>query len=65
VPQAARVIVKCREAVLTGRPNYRRSVVAVPDREHVVYERIVFPLARDGEHVDMLAIVFMREADAP
>lgn len=64
-PQAAGIIEKCEEAALTGRPNYRRSVVAAPNREHVVYERIVFPLARDGEHVDMLASVFMREGEGP
>jgi hypothetical protein len=59
-PPGAAVLEKCQEAVRSGRPNHRRSVVAVPGREHVVYERIVFPLARDGEHVDMLVIVFAK-----
>jgi hypothetical protein len=59
--QAAGILAKCEEVVRTGRPNHRRAVVAVPERQHISYERIVFPLARDGQHVDMLIIVFMRE----
>jgi hypothetical protein len=29
----------------------------------VWYERIAFPLARDGEHVDMLIVVFVVDLD--
>lgn len=39
-------------------PHYRRGVTAIAGREHVPYERVIFPLAADGEHVDMLLLVF-------
>jgi hypothetical protein len=59
----AEILGKCLEAVRTGRPNYRRSVVAAPGRDHVHYERVVFPLARDGDHVDMLAVIYALDPD--
>ena len=43
------------------RPEYRAGVVATTGREHIPYRRIAFPLARDGEHVDMLMFVFVRD----
>jgi hypothetical protein len=39
-------------------PHYRNGVAAIAGREHIPYERIVFPLAADGEHIDMLIVVF-------
>lgn len=48
------------EIVRTREPQYRRGGVATPGREHVPYERIAFPLANDGEHVDMLIFIFAR-----
>jgi len=48
------------EILLTREPQYRKSIVATPGREHVPYERVAFPLAADGENVDMLAFVFVR-----
>lgn len=48
------------EIVRTHQPEHRSGVVATHGREHVVYERIAFPLAEDGEHVNMLILVFMR-----
>jgi hypothetical protein len=48
------------EIVRSHRPEYRSGVVATPGREHIDYERIAFPLAADGEHVDMLIFVFVR-----
>ena len=44
--------------IRTHEPGYRRGIVATVGREHVLYRRMVFPLARDGEHVDMLMFVF-------
>lgn len=41
-------------------PQYRKGVVATPGRDHVPYERVAFPLAADGEHVNMLIFVFVR-----
>jgi|SRR5579862_4719368 len=46
------------EILRTRAPQYRRGSVATPGREHVPYERVAFPLASDGETVDMLLFVF-------
>ncbi len=48
------------EIVRTHEPEYRSGTVATHGREHVDYERIAFPLAADGEHVNMLIFVFAR-----
>jgi hypothetical protein len=54
-----------REILHTREPGYRRGVVATAGREHVPYRRIAFPLARDGEHVDMFLFIFARDEKAP
>ncbi len=54
----AEIIRRYDEILQTRQPQYRRGVVATPGREHVQYERVAFPLARDGETVDMLIFVF-------
>ena len=54
----AEIIRRYDEILKTRQPQYRRGVVATPGREHVQYERMAFPLARDGENVDMLIFVF-------
>jgi hypothetical protein len=64
-PQAPAVVAKLQEVVATRRPNHRRTTVAAREREHVAYERIAFPLARDGVTVDMIMVVFMREDQPP
>jgi PAS domain len=53
------------EIVRSRRPGYRQGIVPATGREHVPYRRIIFPLARDGEHVDMLMFVFVRDQKAP
>ncbi|MDE2166528.1 MAG: PAS domain-containing protein [Alphaproteobacteria bacterium] len=52
------------EILRTRRPEYRAGIVATTGREHVPYRRVAFPLARDGEHVDMLLFVFVRDEKA-
>jgi hypothetical protein len=52
------VIRRYDEIVRAHEPQYRRGTVAATGREHVPYERIIFPLASDGEQVDMLLFVF-------
>ncbi len=49
------------EIVRSRKPQYRSGTVATPGRQHVGYERVAFPLATDGEHVDMLVFVFVRD----
>lgn len=63
--EAAEIVAGYGEIVRSRRPGYRRGVVATTGREHVPYRRIVFPLARDGEQVDMLLFVFVRDQKAP
>lgn len=53
------------EIVRSRQPGYRSGVVATAGREHVPYRRIAFPLARDGEHVDMLLFVFANDGKDP
>ena len=53
------------KAVRTRQPEYRSGVVPTAGREHVPYRRIAFPLARDGEHVDMLLLIFANDGKGP
>lgn len=46
------------EVVATRTPHHWASVMGIPGREHVRFERIMFPLASDGETVDMLIGVY-------
>lgn len=62
--EAAGIVQGYGEIVRSRQPGYRRGVVATEGREHVPYRRIAFPLARDGEHVDMLMFVFVRDGKA-
>jgi hypothetical protein len=59
-PSAPEIIGQYREIVRTRTPRYRCGSVAAAGREHLGYERLTFPLAADGERVDMLISVFVR-----
>jgi PAS fold len=48
------------EVLATRQPQYRERVVPLPGDEHVAYARVAFPLARDGERIDMMILVFAR-----
>jgi len=58
--EGASIVGSYEEILRSHRPQYRHGTVATPGREHIVYERVAFPLAADGEHVDMLLFVFVR-----
>ena len=46
--------------VVTSRqPQHYIGEFVISGREHASFERVAFPLARDGETVDMLIIVFV------
>jgi hypothetical protein len=45
--------------VETGEPHYWRTNVMLPGREFVHYERLIAPLASDGETIDMLIGMFV------
>lgn len=49
------------QVVRTREPEYRSGVVAAAGRDHVPYRRMAFPLARDGEQVDMLLLIFAND----
>lgn len=42
----------------TKQPQYRGGMPPVEGREHIYYERVAFPLAGDGENVDVLILIF-------
>jgi PAS domain len=52
------VIAGYADIVTSGQPQYRQGEVAAAGRDHLTYQRIAFPLAADGQHVDMLMFVF-------
>lgn len=58
------IIAGYSEILETRQPQYRRGAVATTDRDHLTYQRIAFPLAADGETVDMLLFVFAIDAPA-
>jgi hypothetical protein len=58
--EGAAIVSNYNEIVRSRRPQFRHGAVATHGREHVLYERVAFPLATDGERVDMLAFVFVR-----
>lgn len=57
----ARVIANLRQIVESREPHVWRNKMPVEGREHVVYTRLICPLADDGETVDTLAAVFVFE----
>ena len=57
--QGPEIIRDYGEILHTRQPQFRRGVVATSGRDHVRYARVAFPLAGDGEHVDMLMFVFV------
>lgn len=59
-PEGIQIMRRYGEILRTRQPQFRRGVVATPGRQHVHYERVAFPLARDGENVDMLLFLFSR-----
>jgi hypothetical protein len=53
--EAAAAIIQAYDGVVATRtPHHWANVMAVPGREHIRFERIVFPLASDGKTIDML-----------
>lgn len=58
------VIARYEEILTTRQPQYRRGQVATAERNHLTYQRIAFPLAADGETVDMLIFVFAVDGPA-
>ena len=53
----AEIIKRYDEVVRTKQPSYQTGELKNAGREHVRFERAAFPLARDGENVDMLIFI--------
>jgi hypothetical protein len=49
------------DILATRQPQHHIGQIATTGREHRHYERIAFPLATDGETVDMLIFVFAED----
>jgi len=60
--QVTDIMLGYAEIVRSRQPQFRSGKVASPGREHIPYRRFAFPLARDGENVDMLIFVFVRDS---
>ncbi len=56
--EAEAIIATYDKVLATGEPHFWRSRLHDPDRQHVVYERLLCPLADDGETIDVLVAVF-------
>lgn len=53
---ADRILVNMRTVLRTRAPVYDRFPMPHPDREFIDSERVYFPLAADGENVDMILV---------
>jgi len=53
------IIAAYDDIVASRRPQHSEDNVRVAGREFIPYERIAFPLAGDGENVDMLLLIFV------
>lgn len=56
---AAKVNAAYTHVVETAEPHYWREDLAFEGRKHIGYERLICPLASDGETVDMLIGAFV------
>jgi hypothetical protein len=56
---AARIVATHRLATDERRPHYWRSFLSTPGREHMHFERLLLPLAADGQTVDMVLALFL------
>ncbi|MEJ2122712.1 MAG: PAS domain-containing protein [Alphaproteobacteria bacterium] len=62
---AARTEATYAKVIASGEPHYWRTNVMPPGREFVHYERVIVPLASDGEAVDMLIGMFIFDRIEP
>ena len=62
---AARTEATYAKVIASGEPHYWRTNVMLPGREFVHYERVIVPLASDGETVDMLIGMFIFDRIEP
>lgn len=56
----AEVIEAYSEILNTRKPQYLDGVLRTKGREHIPFQRIAFPLARNGVDIDMLVFMFVQ-----
>ena len=58
--EGAELIGAYSEILITRKPQYLDGVLRVKGREHVPFQRVAFPLARNGVDIDMLIFMFVQ-----
>jgi hypothetical protein len=61
--EGTEVIGAYSEILITRKPQYLGGVLRAKGREHVPFQRVAFPLARNGVDVDMLIFMFVQAPD--
>lgn len=56
-PAVDKVVARFHQVVRTKEPDYYADQLVKEGREHVRFQRAAFPLARNGEDVDMVAVI--------
>ena len=56
-PKAEQVCRRYHQVVQAKEPSFYAEELCAEGREHVRFQRVAFPLARDGENVDMLVLI--------
>jgi hypothetical protein len=59
IKKGAEIIGEYDRILATKQPRYLEGRLSNRDRGHILFQRIVFPLARNGEEVDMLAMIMV------
>lgn len=56
-PKRAEILAMYIRVVASKQPQYYANALGNLGREHIHFERVAFPLARNGDDVDMLALL--------
>jgi hypothetical protein len=59
IKKGAEIIGEYDRILTTKQPHYLEGRLSNRGREHILFQRIVFPLARDGKEVDMLVMIMV------
>jgi hypothetical protein len=57
--RGAEIIGQYDRILATKQPHYLEGRLSNRGREHILFQRVVFPLARDGAEIDMLAMIMV------
>jgi hypothetical protein len=62
-PDGAAIIRTYKDMLLSKEPQPLHGALRGHGRDHVPFQRVAFPLARDGVNVDMLLFLILRPGD--